>query len=1208
MRESLTLCVSLKGRPIGVKTWRPGSDTPDKLLDKPRLMRLEHREVWDFPSWVQALEQLSGEPDRFPVRGDLVGPVTDIPQRRLLVAQEGDEATLRDAPKRQLLLDLDVKPDEFPPPDWPMTSHYAAEVWERVGVLVPELRGAEAWWSFTASAGVKPGVRMRFAVWMAEPRSCEELRTWCKELKERVGFALFDPAIYTANQPSYCAPPLFTQGMVDPITQRSGVLPGSPCGPLPAPTRHDVRMKPTGVVLQGEPIPLGDAPLLPPRAEDWLRTLAPGNFRAPIKAAVSLSARDGCDPQAVVSRILEAVDARGGGDRFAYWERELPRMVKWVWDQEAARRAKELAQAVPHPGCETAAVPLGEAERLLGEAARDWARRALECATQLHNPATLPFTAPPRVLVNVTVGVGKTRAAVEAIARLLRDRGGGLSKVAYLVPTHRLGDELVDRFSEAGVLARLWRGASSSDADGTPMCDEPAVLEEAKKAGVDQSTACGRCPAKKVCRYQAQAKQPAQVWIGVHEFLFRTPPKVFSDAQALVVDESFWAAGVQQKRVTFEQLRGDLLPLKGDPAVQLGDLRAELLDRLQEAPEGAPIDKARTAGWSIQGASMDTAHDLEWRRAPKADSLPPAGGSADALREALAGIAKAGRFSSAIPKLWKLLQEVAETPADERKSGFVDRRGEGVEVRYRREVAKAWQGLPMLLLDGSAERSLVEALLGPVELVEVRAELPQAVHITQVWDEAMARNALHRKPQEGGEGRDVWRAGNRRDLVALLKVEAERQPAGARRVEAILQKGPKELLVAESGEELERLKVGLRHFNALRGLDGLRDTPTLVVIGRPMPPPRDVEATAEVLFGRRRTTSGGGRTTRLVTLTPRDGGRGEAVEVPCHTDPGAEAVRRAICDAELAQAVGRARCVRRTEATPLRIVLVTNHPVPGLQPDALVRWKDLKPNKWEQIAARLGGVLPLSPRDLVAVGGFETEEGAKRALARLKGGGKGVLMGTPPYKETLNRGMYPFNLTYTYRLKGQRGRPSMALGPQDEPTTRRLLEGLLGPLALLSACEAAATAAELKAAAPRAAIVTSGEQAGDHPADHPECSRNLTPAEPRGLREEPPQHPTRSPGSMAEELIRGGSSPLNLARRCGVSEERLRRAVEKLKKRYMGPTAAPETRAAMKVREAAGVLPYWALFDLVPPETMEAAVHGAALAALERRDRAAQYA
>jgi|SRR5438093_6363446 len=57
-------------------------------------------------------------------------------------------------------------------------------------------------------------------------------------------------------------------------------------------------------------------------------------------------------------------------------------------------------------------------------------------------------------------------------------------------------------------------------------------------------------------------------------------------------------------------------------------------------------------------------------------------------------------------------------------------------------------------------------------------------------------------------------------------------------------------------------------------------------------------------------------------------GTGRRALAPRHPDPLAEAVRFAVCEGELLQAVGRGRGVRRSADTPLEVLILTDVPVP----------------------------------------------------------------------------------------------------------------------------------------------------------------------------------------------------------------------------------------------------------------------------------------
>ena len=1172
MREQITVGASPYGARIGAKLLRAGSAVPQPQLKVPKLLRFEQLEVDSFAGWVAALEQLARMPDRFPLRGELIEPPSSDPKdlrRRLATARDevGGAATLRDVPKRQLLLDMEPSPDDFPEPYHPLGRDYAAEAWQVIGALVPELRGVECWYSFTASAGVKAGCRMRFAVWLAEPVSCEQARRWCRDLEARLGFALFDAALYSPTQPTYCAPPVLI-GVPDPISQRSGVLAGNPCGALPTPTGQHLRALPAAKRERGEaqPLPEGEARLLPePVERRYLAAIQPGAFHGPIVAAVSVALRLGCDPVAIQLRILEVVAARGGPERLERWQRELPVLIEGIGTKERARREQELVQARPHPGCEVPAVPLAEAEERLREAVDGWSLKA--------RGSVLGNT--PRQLLAVDVGLGKTRAAVQAVRDLLRDPASEVGRVVYAIPTHQLGDEIAAQFVALGVTASVWRGLQAKDSDGAAMCEQPELVSEAMQASVSVREICAKCPSRASCRYQAQHKAQPEVWVASHDYLFREPPKPLRAAQALVVDESFWPSAIRTGvRVKFEALGSDTAPLRGEDAQRLADARAILWDKLAQLEIGEQLTREDLEGFALGESDLADAHKLEWKRQPSAAGLEAQ--TVEALREAVA-VAGAHRFQRSVPKLWSLVAATRAGPGEDgRLPGFITRTAEGVDLSYRRELWEGWQQLPLLALDATAAPQLVEAALGvAVDVTQIRAELPPSVEVLQVRDTAMPRRSLHRKLTEGGEGADRARERRREDLAAMLEVQAAMhrgQLCGA-----ILQKDPEAMLRKEAGEQLEQAGVRLAHFGAIRGLDGWRDCRSLVVVGRPLPPTREIEAQAAVLFGRRIEPVGDTWPKAVVRLTPSAEGSPEAVEVSCHPDPQAEAMRLAVCESELVQAVGRARAVRRSPRQPLTVILAGCTPVPGLVPHRLVRWAELVPDTWQRIAAR-HKVLPLAPAGLVKAGGWQTPAAARKAMQRLAGERVDI-----PLEETLTKQMshlFQAPTLYRYRLLGQRGSASLALGDGDPALAQAALVALLGQVALWEAVEqaaqAAAVAAQQPEAPPAALEVPSPQPAVEPPMEPREARRRLV------------------------EMQQYGATPHRLAARVGVSSEKLLRQEAAIRKRMRRTLSPAESREMLRRHEP--VLGFLALADLVPAAKLERGIQELALEALARRE------
>jgi putative DNA primase/helicase len=169
-----------------------------------------------------------------------------------------------------------------------------------------------------------------------------------------------------------------------------------------------------------------------------------------------------------------------------------------------------------------------------------------------------------------------------------------------------------------------------------------------------------------------------------------------------------------------------------------------------------------------------------------------------------------------------------------------------------------------------------------------------------------------------------------------------------------------------SGELPEN--VAVRHYNDIAGENAYSDVALLIAIGRTEPSPPDIERTARALFGAEVAEiipddKGAVRYPRVVRGIRIRDGTGRAVEGAEHPDPRAEAVRLAICEAGLIQAIGRGRGVNRTADNPLEIDILTNIVLP-IEVDELTTWEHIQPTHAEVMRSR--GAVPLSYADMVA--------------------------------------------------------------------------------------------------------------------------------------------------------------------------------------------------------------------------------------------------
>ena len=180
--------------------------------------------------------------------------------------------------------------------------------------------------------------------------------------------------------------------------------------------------------------------------------------------------------------------------------------------------------------------------------------------------------------------------------------------------------------------------------------------------------------------------------------------------------------------------------------------------------------------------------------------------------------------------------------------------------------------------------------------------------------------------------------------------------------------GPKQLCLAWG--KAKALPAGWMVWNFGPGRNEAKEVARLVVVSRQMPSVREVEVMAETIFGQRvaRLPSGTWYPKKPVGRLMANG-KGRRALTSRHPDPLVEAVRFAICEGELLQAVGRGRGVRRTADAPLEVLLLTNVPIP-IPIDRLITLKELLDGTGPLHELFAKGVVPLDYAGMaMALGG-----------------------------------------------------------------------------------------------------------------------------------------------------------------------------------------------------------------------------------------------
>jgi len=186
--------------------------------DRARRVDLHPLDLLDLDALHALLRRLGDRRDCCILRGAAADPAQVRGVRRLLHddAETGDHATLREAPRRWLALDL----DSVPLPAGTDLHDLAGCARAVLPLLPAPFRRAAVIATATASHGIAPGARLRLWFWCDRPLTGAECKRW-------LAGAPVDRSVFGAAQPIYTARPVFI-GRGDPLPHRLVRLDGEP--------------------------------------------------------------------------------------------------------------------------------------------------------------------------------------------------------------------------------------------------------------------------------------------------------------------------------------------------------------------------------------------------------------------------------------------------------------------------------------------------------------------------------------------------------------------------------------------------------------------------------------------------------------------------------------------------------------------------------------------------------------------------------------------------------------------------------------------------------------------------------------------------------------------------------------------------------------------------------------------------------------------
>lgn len=165
---------------------------------------------------------------------------------------------------------------------------------------------------------------------------------------------------------------------------------------------------------------------------------------------------------------------------------------------------------------------------------------------------------PPRTqawVVRVEMGIGKTHTAILTTAKHSRRH----RQVVYALPEHKVAGEVAAKFETQGIRVAIYRGAGQKDPrDATKdMCLNPKAraAAEALGIGVRKAVCVGttgvraRCPFAGECGVEWQRTLQPQLWIVPSSLLMIHRPDFIPKPDAIVIDEQFHEASIEEPKV-----------------------------------------------------------------------------------------------------------------------------------------------------------------------------------------------------------------------------------------------------------------------------------------------------------------------------------------------------------------------------------------------------------------------------------------------------------------------------------------------------------------------------------------------------------------------------------------------------------------------------------------------------------------------------------
>jgi len=239
--------------------------------------------------------------------------------------------------------------------------------------------------------------------------------------------------------------------------------------------------------------------------------------------------------------------------------------------------------------------------------------------------------------------------------------------------------------------------------------------------------------------------------------------------------------------------------------------------------------------------------------------------------------------------------------------------------------------VPLILLDAYGDSQMLSHLFNrPVKVV--KHSLPIRANISQVINGAYGKLSLWKKGQPTTTLNRI--------LQRVILPRSQQEPE---QLLILTWKVVAKHLLQLQAEGLIPKEVAIDHFGNLAGSNQYEQRKRAIIIGRPALSLDQLEQLANALYQGQAAISMAKRE-KWVDYNYRDHqGNGYQVKVKVFVDPRVEALHQLTSNLQIQQALHRIRAVNHQDR---EVLLLTNVPLPDIQPTALLRMDELETDSW----------------------------------------------------------------------------------------------------------------------------------------------------------------------------------------------------------------------------------------------------------------------